>query len=86
LGRSHSHEAVDEAKNLKREGDLFGETSLSTYRKALKVWCKGLARSAKAKRVGAPSRDGAGRSRRRSESDDEDVSRCFGFLERSHPA
>jgi hypothetical protein len=30
-GRHHSHEGVEEARNLRREGDLPGDTPLSTY-------------------------------------------------------
>jgi hypothetical protein len=37
LGRFHSHEVVEEAGNLRREGDLFGETPFLTHFKASKV-------------------------------------------------
>jgi hypothetical protein len=52
---------LDEAVNLRGEGDLFGETPLSTYFKASKVRGLRLAWGSKTKEEGSPSRGGAGR-------------------------
>jgi hypothetical protein len=77
--RRHSHEGVDEARNFRRAGDLFGDTPLPTYRKASQVRDKGLrSGDPKAKGAGTPSRGGAGQSRRGLESADEDVTGHFG--------
>jgi hypothetical protein len=53
LVRLHSHEAVEEAGNLKRAGDLLGDTPLSTYFKASQARDEGFARSSKVKGAGA---------------------------------
>jgi len=55
-------------EDLIREGDLFGDTPLSTYCEASKVRGGGFARCFKAKGAGTPLRGGAGWSRRRSGS------------------
>jgi hypothetical protein len=84
LGRLHSHEVVEEARNLRREGDLFGETPLLAYFKTSKVRGVVLRR-----RVPRPRRRDAAERRcgpvfKGPEAVDEVVS-VHSVLERPHP-